>query len=185
MFFIPYYYAFFFIINVRIVYSLFNASSLNMGKGKADGTGFLSKLTRMTSRSGRPRTFPSRLLEDDSSQGGRGRGAPRGGQGRGQKHRSLTDLGVSSSRPSSTEEEEEEEEEVQEEEEEVGEGDEVQEEEEVGEGDEEEEDGGGGEDGGGSEGFAHNKGWLRGNAKLPPLPATEEQKWLIEPKGKE
>ena len=151
-----------------------------MGKGKADGTGFLSKLTRMTSRSGRSRTLPSRLLEDDSSQGGRGRGAPRGGQGRGQKHRSLTDLGGSSLRPSSTEEEEEEEEEVQEEEEEVGEGDEVQEEEEeVGEGDEEE------EDGGGSEAVAHNKGWLRGNAKLPPLPATEEQKWLIEPKGKE
>jgi hypothetical protein len=57
-FFIPYYYAFFFIINILIVYSLFNAGLLSMGKGKADGTGFLTKLTTMASRSGRPRTAP-------------------------------------------------------------------------------------------------------------------------------
>ena len=57
MLFILYYNAFFFIIDVLIVYSLLNAGSLNMGKGKADGTGFLSKLTTMTSRSGRPRTL--------------------------------------------------------------------------------------------------------------------------------
>ena len=48
-----------------------------------------------------------------------------------------------------------------------------------------EEEGGGGDDGGGGEGGG-NKGWLRGNAKLPKqVPATEEQKWLIESTGKE
>lgn len=32
----------------------------------------------------------------------------------------------------------------------------------------------------------YNKGWLCGNAKLPKqVPATEEQKWLIEPTGKD
>ena len=77
-------------------------------------------------------------------------------------------------------------------EEEVGEGDEEEEEEEAGveeEAGEEEggggDDGGGGDNGGGWEGVG-NKGWLRGNAKLPKqIPATEEQKWLIEPTGKE
>jgi hypothetical protein len=49
---------FFFIINILIVYSLFNAGLLSMGKGKADGTGFLTKLTTMASRSGRARTVP-------------------------------------------------------------------------------------------------------------------------------
>ena len=48
-----------------------------------------------------------------------------------------------------------------------------------------EEEGGGGDDGAGGEGV-DNKGWLHGNAKLPKqVPATEEQKWLIEPTGKE
>ena len=50
-----------------------------MGKGKADGVGFLCKVVDMPSRSGRARNPPPRLLDDDSSQGGRGRGAPRGG----------------------------------------------------------------------------------------------------------
>jgi hypothetical protein len=83
VFFVPYYYAFFFIINVLTVYSLFNAGSLNMGKGKDDGKGLLSRLTTMISRSGRLRNIPPppQLAEDDSSQGGRGRGAPRGGGG--------------------------------------------------------------------------------------------------------
>ena len=65
----------------------------------------------------------------------------------------------------------------EEEEEEVG--------EEVGEGEAGEEGGGGGDDGGDGKGV-DSKGWLRGNAKLPKqVPATEEQKWLIEPTGKE
>ena len=58
-------------------------------------------------------------------------------------------------------------------------------EEEVGEGEAGEEEGGGGDDGGDGKGV-DKKGWLRGNAKLPKqVPATEEQKWLIEPTGKE
>ena len=62
---------------------------------------------------------------------------------------------------------------------------EEEDEEEVGEGEAGEEEGGGGDDGAGGEGV-DNKGWLRGNAKLPKqVPATEEQKWLIEPTGKE
>ena len=106
-------------INSLIAYSLFNAGSWNMGKGKADGVGFLRKVVGLPSRSGRACNPPPRLLDDDSSQGGRGRGAPRGGGGggrasrgrgaggrattggRGQKERTLTDLGVLSSRPSS------------------------------------------------------------------------------------
>jgi hypothetical protein len=51
VFFIPYYYAFSFIINVLIVYSLFNAGLWNMGKGKADGAGFLRKVVGMASLS--------------------------------------------------------------------------------------------------------------------------------------
>ena len=91
-----------------------------MGKGKADGVGFLRKVVSLPSRSGRARNPPPRLLDDDSSQGGRGRGAPRGGGGggraprgrggggrattggHGQKECTLTDLGVLSSRPSSS-----------------------------------------------------------------------------------
>ena len=73
---------------------------------------------------------------------------------------------------------------VEEEEEEVAEeaGEEEEEEE---EGEAGEEEGGGGDDGGDGNGV-DNKGWLRGNAKLPKqVPATEEQKWLIQPTGKE
>ena len=62
---------------------------------------------------------------------------------------------------------------------------EEEDEEEVGEGEAGEEEGGGGDDGGDGKGV-DNKGWLRGNAKLPKqVPATEEQKWLIEPTRKE
>ena len=65
-------------INLLIAFSLFNAGSWNMGKGKADGVGFLRKVVGLPSQSGRARNPPPRLLDDDSSQGGRGRGAPRG-----------------------------------------------------------------------------------------------------------
>ena len=101
--------------------------------------------------------------------------------GRGQKERTLTDLGVLSSRPSSREvpssSEVHSREEEEEEEEEVG--------EEVGEEEAGEEEGGGGDDGGDGKGV-DKKGWLRVNGKLPKqVPANEEQKWLIEPTGKE
>ena len=66
-------------INLLIAYSLFNAGSLSMGKGIADGSGLLSKLAARVSQSGRPRSVPPRLIDDDSSQGGRGTGAPSGG----------------------------------------------------------------------------------------------------------
>ena len=74
----------FFIVNILTFYSLFNAGSLSMGKGKADGSGLLRKLAVRVSRSGRPRSLPPRLIDDESSQGGRGRGAPRGGGGGGE-----------------------------------------------------------------------------------------------------
>ena len=67
-FFIPFYYVYSFIINTLTFYSLFNAGSLSMGKGKADGTGLLSKLAAKVSRSGRQRSDPPRLLDDESSQ---------------------------------------------------------------------------------------------------------------------
>ena len=38
-----------------------------MGKGKADGVGFLRKVVGLPSRSGRARNPPPRLLDDDSS----------------------------------------------------------------------------------------------------------------------
>ena len=74
-------------INLLIAYSLFNAGSWNMGKGKADGVGFLRKVVGLPSRSGRARNPPPRLLDDDSSQEGRGRGAARGGGGGGRASR--------------------------------------------------------------------------------------------------
>ena len=49
-------------INLLIAYSLFNAGSWNMGKGKADGMGFLRKVVRLPSRSGRARNPPPGYL---------------------------------------------------------------------------------------------------------------------------
>ena len=116
-----------------------------MGKGKADGVGFLRKVVGLPSRSGRARNPPPGYLTMTP-------------------HREVEG-------------------EVPLEEEEAGE--EEEEEEEVGEGEAGEEEGGGGDDGGDGKGV-DKKGWLRGNAKLPKqVPATEEQKWLIEPTGKE
>jgi len=196
-----------YLLSLLTVYSLLNAGLLIMGK--SSGAGFLSKLKGGLSRSGRPRHPPTRLLEDDTSQGGRGVGgrAPRGGGGGGRaptggrggsrcgpakKLRSVSDIGGSSSTPSYTEapSESEEEEEVEEF---------VQEEEEEGE-----EEGCGGEGGGEGEGSGEEgsggegggevwgdlppgdpKGWLRGVAELPTPPATEESKCLIEPAGTE
>ena len=56
--FYSFYYIFFFIINILTFYSLFHVGSLSMGKGKADGSGLLSKLAARVSRSGRPRSLP-------------------------------------------------------------------------------------------------------------------------------
>ena len=52
-------------INLLIAFSLFNAGSWNMGKGKADGVGFLRKVVGLPSRSGRARNPPPRLLDDE------------------------------------------------------------------------------------------------------------------------
>ena len=83
-----------FFISLLIVYSLLNAGLLIMGK--SSGASFLSKLKGGLTRSGRAHKVPSRLREDDTSQGGGGVGggdpigggsggrAPRGGGGGGE-----------------------------------------------------------------------------------------------------
>src|SRR3954471_14332695 len=185
-----------YLISLLIVYSLLNAGLLIMGK--SSGASFLSKFKGLT-RSGRAHKVPSRLREDDTSQGGGGVGggdprggggggrAPRGGGGRGRgnrckKLRAVSEIGGSSSMPSYTEapSESEEEEYVPDgEEEEAEEEGEEEEEEEAEEEREEEEAEGEGEEGGGEVDPAlwgdlppgAPQGWLRGNAGLPTPPS--------------
>ena len=172
--------------------------------GKSSGASFLSKFKGLT-RSGRAHKVPSRLREDDTSQGGGGVGggdprggggggrAPRGGGGggrgnRGKKLRAVSEIGGSSLMPSYTEapSESEEEEYVPDGEEEEAE-EEGEEEEAEEEGEEEAEEGGGEVDPAlwGDLPPGSSQGWLRGNAGLPTPPSIEEHKWLIEPVGTE
>ena len=60
-----------YLISLLIVYPLLNAGLLIMGK--SSGASFLSKFKGLT-RSGRAHKVPSRLREDETSQGGGGVG---------------------------------------------------------------------------------------------------------------